>query len=143
MSLESIAGEQGYFKGDSACVASGSARGKARRRGSSLLRSHWLALASLSLVLLPSVAEAQYAVQMLHPIAEEKVQEEFDDVKWFKENWNLDDESGWIVFYKDMRTILAEPEEEPPKDEESSNSLCWPDPERDLKWKYCGFYTGL
>lgn len=100
----------------------------------------------LSFLLSPCSAAAgatgQFKFDKLHPIVEEQLTEESDGTKWFKENWGLDDDSGWINFVKDMEVILAEPDAEIVEDEKTS-SLCRSEPARDLRWKYCGFYTGL
>lgn len=90
-----------------------------------------------------SSAKDKFKTETRHPpMAEIALEEDSDHIKWFKENWGLDDDSGWIQFYRDIELILAEPEEEPEEDE-SRSSLCRSVPGRDLKWKYCGFYTGL
>ena len=66
-------------------------------------------------------------------------------MKWFKENWGMDKNSGWIKFYKDMEEMFADPiVDDGEQDTVDINTICTPQrPELDLKWKYCGFYTPL
>lgn len=78
----------------------------------------------------------------MHPNLKELIIKDSDGVKWFKENWGLDDDSGWIKWWKDMEVIFADTSEESEQDHTVS-SLCRQEPELDLQWKYCGFYTGL
>ena len=81
---------------------------------------------------------------MEHPVVVERVVEETEDVTWMKKTMGMSDDSGWIQFYKDIKNKIAEPEvEEDEEEDDKTSSLCWPDPNRDPKWKYCGYYTGL
>ena len=80
---------------------------------------------------------------MLHPpYTEPKEPETPGGVAWMEENWGIEEDSALAGIYRDLESVLSEPPEEEVVEDEA-RTLCWPDPARDTKWKYCGYYTGL
>ena len=107
-----------------------------------------VSVAALALIVNSTAVHGEFAVkpEKLHPIDfAQMTKGDSDQVVWFKENWGMDDESGWIKFYKNMEVIFADPiVDDSGEGMENINTICEPnDQEIDLKWKYCGFYTPL
>ena len=85
-----------------------------------------VSVAALALIVNSTAVHGEFAVkpEKLHPIDfAQMTKGDSDQVVWFKENWGLNDDSGWIKFYRSMRDILAEPEEEDKLEDEEQEKL--------------------
>ena len=111
------------------------------RTGPSVLKLFLVATVINILQIGPSSVEAkpaEFGLKILHPQYTKKAVIEHEDVKWLKDNLGLKEDHWCIRQWRNLRSILIDPPEEEP-----NSSICHTSPERDLKWKYCAFYSDI
>ena len=111
------------------------------RKGPSILKLFLVASVINLLHICPSAVEAktgEFGLKILHPSTTKKALIEHGDVKWLKNTLGLDEDDWSIRQWRTLRSVLLDPPEEEP-----NSSICHTSPERDLKWKYCAFYSDI